>query len=181
MLVLRGAGALTPSVCSFIFQYTQAHLFVMLDNLNTDLVAQTWAEAKGVSATQGIEAAKMVVISRITGGSIEARTLREILTAALEHRQADRLTPHGMSRQDILDVPPVRKLVPGKKSWDELLALHEVEKGSSPKFKDFKKWLIAARDADLSDLAIREAAKGIDQWPSDFARLLKTIEAVTTS
>jgi hypothetical protein len=180
LLALRGVTALTPAVSRFIFKYTPAHMFVMLDNLSTQQIADTWTEARELAASGGIERAKALVVEQISGKKVEGRALREILTAALEDGEADRLTPYGMSLPDILDYLPVRKLVPGKKTWAELRAQHDAEKGSTPEFRDFKNWLRKARGADLSDDGIREAVSSMDVLPPDFTRLLKTIEAVTS-
>ena len=179
VLTLRGVNALTPSVCSFIFRYTQAHLFIMLDNLDTDRVAAVWTDAKLTAVSQGTEAAKSLVIERMAGKKVEERALREVLTAALEDDQKDRITPHGMSRPDILDYLAAEKLVPGKRDWTELRAEHVTQRNSSSKFKAFKSWLEKVHKADLTDSSIREAAQSIDEPPADFVRLLKTIEAIT--
>ena len=180
ILPLRGAAQLSAIKSRFLFEFTSAHLFIMLDNLNTDAVAEAWAETKERYVLDGKKAAQQVLTKSFQGRDVEERSLREFLGACIEDNQIDRVTPHGLTHGDIIEYLPVEAFVSGATSWPELREEHSSAKKRDSKTRDFKSWLRKTRKSDFSDESIISAATRLDMIPQDFVRLLKTIEAITT-
>jgi hypothetical protein len=180
VLPLRGVRQLSAIQSRFLFTFTEAHLIVMLDNLNTQAVAAAWAQTKERFTLDGVASAQGVLEEAFRGRDIEERSLREFLGACIEDNQIGRVTPHGLTHGDIIEYLPVEAFVRKTTTWPQLRVEHEQAKEQSTKFRDFKSWLRKAHGADFSDEAIIAAANRLDAIPPDFVRLLKTIEAVTT-
>ena len=181
VLPLRGATELSAPKSRFLFQYTPAHLFVMLDNLNTDRVQRDWDTVKSVYLSEGLDAARKQLDAAFPknkfGKGTEVKFLSEFLGATLEEGTWDRVTPYGLSKGDIIEYLPVRALVPGNKNWTQLRAAHDTAQAQGDK-RNFKTWL-QGRGANTTDKAIRDAARAMDSLPPDLARLRTTIDAIT--
>lgn len=181
ILPLRGATELSAPKSRFLFHYTPAHLFVVLDNVDTEYVYQTWERVRYAYLSEGLDAARAQLGSAFPkkrfGKGNEAKFLSEFLSAALEEGNWGRVTPFGLQLGDIIEYLPVRMLVPGKRSWSDLREAYTsaCSQGDS---RNFKTWL-RGHGGDTSDSAIRRAAGAMDALPDDLARLLKTIEAKT--
>ncbi len=108
--------------------------------------------------------------------------MREVIQHALESGQAERITPHGLTKGDIIEYLPVQALVPEATSWPDLRSQHRAAKNEkSGKPNDFKKWLEITYKADFGADAMTAAIKRMDALPADLHRLLKTVEAHTTA
>ena len=183
VLPLRGATELSAPRARFVFQYTPAHLFVLLDNVNTERVAEAWEATKVAYLEGGLDTARQVLaegsnkLKKKLGKDTEIKYLTEFLSATLDEGTWSRVTPLGLTRGDIIEYLPVRELVPGKTSWEDLRAAYESAQQAGEK-RAFKPWL-TSRGAHLSDEEVRQAAFALDELPADFVRLLKTVEAHT--
>ena len=178
---VRGATQLTPAKIGWLFEYTPAHVFVMLDNISTGEVARLWQDATGELAISGLDAATAVLDAAPCLKTDEGKILRQLLQDGLKQGRESRITPHGLSRPDIIDYLPVESLVPGGGNWNELRRRHVVARANKKNVpKDFKRWLSTELQADFGSDAVREAVEASDRIPSDLLRLAKEIEARLT-
>lgn len=180
VLPLRGTHQLSAARIGFLFEYTSAHIFVMLDNIKTDAISETWRTAL-LHADAGDVAAALVTLDQaecLTGDS-EGRVMRELLQHVVNSGTDDRLTPHGLTKADIIEYLPVAELVPGHaEDWASLRRCHLRDRQADKNTpKDFKRWLGSRFGADLSTESVARAAQTMDTVPPDLLRLLKTVEA----
>ncbi|MCL3836866.1 ATP-dependent nuclease [Aeromicrobium duanguangcaii] len=184
VLPLRGATQLSAARSRFLFEYTDAHVIVMLDNLHTQRVIDGWADVRSARLRDGLDAARHELMTAFApsrfGKGTEIRILTEFLSAALDSDDWHRVTPFGLSDGDVIEYLPVRELVPGKRSWAELRADFEYEiTNGQTKARNFKAWL-ASRGAQISDEMVRQAARSLPEIPRDLQLLIKTLEARTS-
>lgn len=172
VLPLRGAKQLPATVDSqFLFDFTDAHVVVMLDATDAAHVDRVWRETQERAAATGTERAGGYLRDSLPGNQPELRWMREFLSKSVEANIAGRLTPFGLEAMDVVEYLPVDVLVPGAHSWSELRSAHS----SSGTRKDFKSWLVATRRANFAPDRIREAARAMDEVPTEFVRLLDLI------
>lgn len=181
---LRGTQQLSAAQIGFLFDFTPAHVFVMLDNLRTAALADIWEAAVREAQSGNLPGA----VAHLDGaecldGSSEGRVMRELLQHVVEAGNADRLTPHGLSHPDVIEYLPVGSLIgpgPGG-TWAELRVQHArqraEQKGTA---RDFKAWLRQRHGADFSPESLMRAVGTLDEIPADLLRLLKTVEARTS-
>jgi energy-coupling factor transporter ATP-binding protein EcfA2 len=182
VLPVRGATQLTPAKIGWLFQYTPAHIFVMLDNISTGEVARVWKDATDELATSGLNAASQILDVAECLKTEEGKILRQLLQDGLAQGRESRITPHGLSSPDIIDYLPVERFVPGGTSWDELRRRHaDARQDTKNVPRDFKKWLEVQLRADFGEDAIREAVEACDFVPADLLRLAKEVEARVTA
>ena len=179
MLPMRGAGKLTSALdARVLYDFTDAHIFVLLDALDSDYVEQTWESATRIAKTQGTEAAIAHVIQQMGQIKIdEAKSLAAFMARAIERGLQDRHTPLAMSAPDILDYLPASAFVAGASSWKSLREELERDQGRPPSGTEFKKWL-AKRGTKFSEANIRQAAKSIavpDELIKHLNRMSETI------
>lgn len=180
VLPLRGTHQLSAARIAFLFDYTSAHIFVMLDNILTAALHETWETASDYAQRGELEAAVGVLDqAECLAGDSEGRVMRELLQRVVLDGRADRLTPHGLSEADVIEYLPVSELVPYPTGdWRELRARHSLAREDDKRTpKDFKKWLETRLDANFSGEFLTRATTALDAIPPDFLRLLKTIEA----
>lgn len=162
MLPMRGAGKLKSALdARVLYDFTDAHVFVLLDALDSDYVEQTWRSATRIAKTQGTEAAIAHVRQQMEQIKIdEAKSLAAFMARAIERGLQDRHTPLAMSAPDILDYLPASAFVAGASSWKSLREELERDQGRPPSGTEFKKWL-TKRGTKFSEANIRQAAKSI--------------------
>jgi hypothetical protein len=156
--------------------FTDAHLFVMVDGLDGTAIADIWQESQRLSKTVSPEAGAAYARKEMTHFKAdEGGHVAGFMSAALLSNRADRYTPLTLSALDVLDYVRVEKLVPDAESWDQLreacgkaLSVTEV---SGNKFKE---WLRKARKVNLSNEAISAAAAD-SPLPDEFRQHLTTI------
>ena len=180
ILPLRGAAKLKSTLDSrVLFDFTDSHVFPVLDALRAGVVDDAWTDAKAMKENDGLEAAIALVLNAFKSlKEDEARLMESFMTRALEMGRENRLSPQGLSAPDVLDYLPVASFVPEAESWESLRAELEASKGSAPSGNEFKKWLQTAKKADLSDAAIQRAAESCDYIPEDFSKVLSRMDEV---
>ncbi|RYU15550.1 ATP-dependent nuclease [Nocardioides iriomotensis] len=177
-LPMRGTTELSPAKIAFLFEYTPAHVFVLLDNVMTAELSDAWGRVLELTADGQLDAAQEALSSAASLNTDEGKKLRKVLTEVVLDGQAARLTPFGLTAADVIEYLPVEVLVPGGTDWRALRERHRVSRETSKKTpKDFKTWLKIALDADFSQESVRAAVQRLDHIPPDLLRLLKTIEA----
>jgi hypothetical protein len=182
VVAMRGASQLPATIESqVLFDFTDAHVFVMLDNLDADRIEHAWATARAAADADDMAAAVAALGAALSGKVSEERWLREWLTKAIRKGRSSRVTPLGLSRQDIIEYLPVERLVPRKGSWADLRLRHDEARVEGQRHPDFKTWLRQRYSASLSDEDVESAARSMYLIPDEFVALGRTIEAVLRS
>ncbi len=182
VLALRGATELSAPKSRFLFRFSRAHVFVMLDNLDNDQVSTTGGSRSSRRPTRRAwmrleKSWRAPSRLQCLVGAIEIKALSEFLSASLDHENWNRVTPFGLTKGDVIEYLPVGPFGAGEVTWEELRSAFESEKATgSTKLMNFKKWW-PSRKVHVTDEKVRRAAALMDQIPRDFTRLLKTIEA----
>jgi predicted ATPase len=159
----------------FIFDFTDAVIISLLDNINSNDVGNIWSESKRLAQTgKVIEAGEYVRQSLPGRKSGENIFLSQFLTLALANGQHERVEVFGLSKPDIIFYfqPEDFGL---KKSWKELEELKNQEKQS------FKSWATMKFNADFSVSAIERAALNCNSIPTEFGDLMMKIAEVNNS
>ena len=174
IIVARGAKNMKDIFESqFIFDFTDAIIISLLDNIDSTVVNIIWKQARSLAqAGQIIEAGQYVRNSLPGSKSGENVFLSQFLTLALANGQHERVEVWGLDKPDIvLYFDPTNFGM--KKSWQELLALHENSDQS------FKTWAMKKFNADFSISAIEKAVANVDFIPEDFGNLLLKIATLS--
>ena len=174
IIVARGAKNMKDIFESqFIFDFTDAVVISLLDNIDSKQVENVWKESKNlVQSGKIIEAGQYVRQSLPGSKSGENVFLSQFLTLALANGQHERVEVCGLSKPDIVFYfePSDFGL---KKSWADLLELHEVDNQS------FKGWATKKFNADFSVGSIEKAALNCSILPEEFGELMMKIADVT--
>jgi predicted ATPase len=174
IIVARGAKNMKDIFESqFIFDFTDAVVISLLDNIDSKQVGNVWNESKKLAQSGKIIEAGQYVRQSLPGSqSGENVFLSQFLTLALANGQHERVEVCGLSKPDIVFYfePSDFGL---KKSWEELLKLQEVDKQS------FKGWAIKKFNADFSISSIERAALNCKILPDEFGELMMKLVDVT--
>ena len=156
-----------------IFNFTDATIISLLDNIDSNLVNAIWNDAKKIADKGKVIEAGQFIRNAIPGSkSSENVFLSQFLTLALANGQHERVQVLGLSRPDIvLYFDP--SFFGIKKTWEELLALHT---SSDPSFKE---WATKKYGADFSVQAIDRASKSIDVLPVEFGNLIMSVSELS--
>ena len=180
ILPMRGAQKLPGTIDTrVLFDFTDAHLVALLDNLDPAEVRDTWEMAQRVRITNGTADAKSVVLDGLRGDDEEARNLREWLTAALDRGLDGRITPMSLSAGDIIEYVHCKELVPESTSWVQLRADFEAARAASPKRRPpFKEWLKQKYALEVTPELLRAAALA-SPIPREFEDVMNALEAIS--
>ena len=172
LLPLRGATNLSSIVnSSFIFDFSNAKIAILLDNLEIDEVQKVWKEAIEMTDRNELDEAKKFILSKLPAGErIENKFLREFMTRVLEENLTERINLFGMSKKDIIEYLPANFFIPGS-DWDSLTQEFKEQKEE----KDFKKWLVKKYKADFSSESIRKAVQEMDSIHTDLTNLINNL------
>lgn len=176
MIVARGGKNMKDIFESqFIFDFTDAVIVSLLDNINSEDVENVWKESKRLAQTGKIIEAGQYVRQSLPGSkSGENVFLSQFLTLALANGEHERVEVYGLSKPDIVFYfePSDFGL---KKTWKELLELNEVDRQS------FKGWATKKVNADFSISAIQKAALNCNAIPHDFGNLMMKLADISNS
>jgi len=178
---LRGAGRLNATLDSrVLYDFTDAHLFVMLDALDPGVITAIWAEACKLAKTKSAQVAAEFAVQELSALQVdEAKALSSWASRALQRGLQGRHTPMSLAEPDVLDYLPVEPFVPGAHSWNELRAeLARSSRSGPPSGSEFKKWLVGAKGADLSTQHISDVANAVTSTPLEFKDRLAQMRAV---
>ncbi len=170
IIVARGAKNMKDIFESqFIFDFTDAVIISLLDNINSKDVESVWSSAKQLAQNGKIIEAGQYVRQSLPGSkSGENVFLSQFLTLALANGQHERVEVCGLSKPDIVFYfDPLDFGL--KKSWTELIELNQIEKES------FKGWATKKYNADFSISAIEKAALNVNGLPDEFGELIMKI------
>lgn len=169
---LRGASKINAVLdARFIFDLTDARVIVMIDNIRSG-VAEVWRKAVSLPSSDD---ARDLLLGRLDRSIDEERFLQEFGIRALEFGAAERLSVHGLSVPDVLDLLPPSALCsrPMSKSWAELRADPQAPRASGK----FKAWAERELGASFDDDTIVRAARSADSIPDDLLSLLSLLDA----
>lgn len=183
ILPLRGASKLPGTIESrLLFDFTDAHLFVVLDNLEADEVREIWSEAQATYLANDADVAGELLRAwaKLDKSSKEKEWLTQWLSRALEKGRRERVTPFGLRKADIIEYLPVERFVPNGRSWEALRKEHRQAAELKREYKDFKQWLTLKYKARFNPNVIVAAAEAADV-PGEFMDLVSKIHAETMS
>jgi len=174
IIVARGAKNMKDIFESqMIFNFSDATIVSLLDNIRSAEVHSIWTEAKKL-ANSGklIESGQYVRSALPRDKSGENVFLSQFLTLALSYGQYERVEVWGLSKPDILQYfdPSCFGLT---RNWEELNALHT---NSDP---SFKVWASKKYGADFDVRAIDSASHSLDSIPDEFGDLMMRISELS--
>lgn len=185
LLPLDGAKKLNEALTvPMIFDYTDANVVVVLDNLPD--VEKDWNDL--VAAHQRGQKSQVQAIIRAInarpGG--EAGWIAKFAQAAIDRGRLDRVTVVGLSRPDVICyLPPASLGLPEDRTWEDLIADW---RKSSARPTDIKGWLRDKHRVQVSltkvrraaeDAAVQAALDDKTEVPSDLDDLAVTIRAAS--
>ncbi len=190
ILPLHGGKKLEGAADSrFLFDFTDAHIVALLDNIaDASRVQLAWDDAYNRAVITGDVPAAIKSLHRALPGrkAAEYLYLRNFLARALERGIGDRVHPLGLSLPDVIMYLPESTLVPRSPlSWAEL---HEKysrwqdedsqvqQKKKHGALPDFKKWLAFQYGATIDEHTVAEAAAAMDSIPEEFSDLLQGLQ-----
>lgn len=182
LLPLRGAKQLASTIDSrVLFKYTEATVVALLDNMSAESVRDSWRQAQLTRMTDGVAAAKQVVVDWFAGDkSEESRYMSGWLTSSLEVGLESRLIPYGLAERDIIEYLPVSVLVPGAASWNALHQEHQADRALKKGHpNEFKPWLRARKGVEVTEQLIQSALDAAPEPPADLEQMMKTLESVS--
>ena len=178
VLPLRGAKQLASTIDSkFLFDYTDAHVVALVDNLSATHLQGIWDQALVAAAIEGPEAASAWLRSQLPAKEkSENKFLGEFLSAALHSGNTlDRVTPFGLQQPDVIMYLPVASFVPTARSWDQLIAQHAHDAKHVP----FKTWLARSFGCTFDNASILRALEALgDEVPTELYDLLDLCQRV---
>lgn len=177
VLPIRGGRQLASTVDSqLIFDFTQATVVALLDNLAAERISLIWDRALDIANGQSADAAVAFVLKDMNGKTAEEKFLREFCVKALRQSAAHRITVLGLEKGDIIEYLDCPTLVPGQTSWARLRHEHQHHAGQA-----FKAWLEQAHRASFTDQQVEAAALALDTIPDDLSDLLQRCQRLTAT
>lgn len=187
LIPLDGGSRLQGAVDSeILFDFTDAHVIGLLDNLDPAVAREAYLEAERVLIEEGAASAIKFIDQVIPGRkSSEFVYLNKWLKRALTREDGfpySRFTPYGLTKPDIIDYLPVKQFVPSAESWDTLHQTHQqlVNSGQT-QLRNFKKWAEKTYNTDFTDRRIDHAIDVMDHIPEEFIALADECDRVGTS
>lgn len=174
IIVARGAKNMKDVFESqFIFNFTDAVVVSLLDNIHSEEVQGIWSQAKVLAQMGDVKSASEYVRSSLPGGrSSENIFLSQFLSLALTSGNHERVSALGLSKPDIIFYFKPEDFAL-KRSWEELLDLHSADDQS------FKNWATKKFNADFSEIAVLNAALRSVDLPSEFGNLMFDLLQIT--
>lgn len=181
LLPIHGAAKLDETHDSqLLFDYTDAHVLAVLDNMRCERVERAWLNAQDTASRESISGAVDGLLRALPGeDAAEFIFIRQWLISALQAGRGSRVDPYGLSASDIVEYLPVDRLVRRARgqTWPELRAAHAAYTApSGKKRQDFKTWLTNTHGGHFDPEDIRAALKYVNQTPADIERLGRRIE-----
>ena len=183
IIALRGGKDMHLALESrLLFDFTDAVVIPVLDNLSAAQVADTWDDAVSLAAVDGPVAAKTHILQELPKKrSAENKFMGEFLCAAIDHGVESRVRPFGLSRRDILTYLPVAAFTTKVASWDDILAqFEEARSAGATSMTDWKAWAAKVLDVKIDHETILDGLHRLDRLPEDFALLQTLCDAVVS-
>jgi hypothetical protein len=163
-LPIGGAKTLPSLVdASLLFDFTDATIVLVLDNLDSDVLGPIWARLLGAYRAGNNPAVEGALreIGRVPGG--EGQWLRSLAEQAVQARTLQRIHLHGLRQPDVICYLPPRFFDLDAESWEPLL--RDWRARYAPRAPtDLKGWLREQpRKARIFRRAIERAAQHLRQ------------------
>lgn len=163
-----------------LFEFTNAHVLGLLDNISAGHMVDVWEHALVLRATEGLVSALEFINTSLPGKNrAENVYMRAWFMKAIEKPDSfphSRMSPFGLEKADIVEYLPVEAFVRKARSWDELRTEH-TDKVATGQLKDgrlrnnFKEWVTRTYDTDFGDDRIRQAVAMMPDIPEEFEAL----------
>lgn len=161
ILPINGAKQLTAMLnAPMIFDYTDAKVLLVLDNLVQETMAVSWARFRDAASRGDAPAATKLLneIERLPGG--EAKWLRDMAEAAWRQGQLHRIGLCTLSEPDIICyLPPQSFNQDLSDTWAELLTRWREISRATGRRHDLKDWLRTSRAMQISVSRVRKGAE----------------------
>ena len=184
VIPMRGAKGVSQVVDSaFLWNFSEAKVWVLLDSLNMEVIEPIWLRAKYL-ASVGSTAEATQHLGELdlpsSGGSTERKALRELLTHAVTANRFERISIFGLSERDILEYFSPDSLIMWEANPDLEASLHDRSWASlkrawrkSGDRSDFKSWLQHSFPGTrITAEGLAEIASGWDHIPNDLTKIL---------
>lgn len=179
LLPLRGGHQLRTATDSrFLYEFTDAVLFPILDDLMLGPVTEMWGRhvvgARIRPASQVTEELRADLRNLVGKGG---EFLDEFLSTSIADGMFERVQPLGIPQTDVLECLPVRAFVPKAASWADVRdAARRGNGGAEVSETKFKHYLEKVHKADLSPEHLEHLARTSPVHP-DIKALLAAIDA----
>lgn len=153
-----------------IFEFTDAKLISLMDNIDAAAVTELWGKAREMASKGLIDEAGEFLRAGLPRDAkhIENVFLKEFLSLALKKGEYERVEVWGLSKSDIVLYLPSEEFGL-RRDWDVLLTEHASSE------KNFKDWASGAYGADFSNEAILRATQALDTLPVEFGDLIMKV------
>jgi predicted ATPase len=185
VLKLRGAKQATTLLeASLLFDYSDAPIVLVLDNLADEAIAPVWRKAMALGQRGRTKEALAALrqLRDLDGG--EARWLLDLGSRAVEQHQLARIDVFGMREPDVICFLPAGALVPGATGWAPLVSAWRAAQAAGDR-RDLKSWLADERRARISISTIRKAAAASraqgDAVPAELVRLGRLVQSLSSA
>jgi hypothetical protein len=182
----KGSRLASVADSQVLFDFTDATVIGLLDNLRTADVQSLWDDAIALRAERGLAEAVDYINKSLPGKEkSENIFMKQWLTNAISADiPTSRILPFGLAKPDVVQYLPVKAFVAKADSWEALEEEHKalVESGQLKKpelVRNFKAWLTQSKKAQFTDDAILEAVKSMDHVPDDFLRLAEACDSAS--
>ena len=186
VLAMRGAkNVLSILESELLIHATDALLMPLLDDIEMGLLKDLWAAAIAATVDGRRSDAVGVIkrgLDRIPGkgkGAYEPFLIGTIMLG----QDLERFLPLGMSKKDVLEYLPVRKIVPGADSWATLWhafstspAVRANRSHNGNLGKAYKDWLRRVKHADLSPENLRHVANSTIAAPPELKAIIALVD-----
>lgn len=175
LLPLRGGSQLrTATESRFLFEFTDAILFPILDDLVLGPVTELWKRHTAAARVKPASAVTQELrkdLQKLVGKGSEF--LQEFLSTSIADGSFQRVQPLGIPQADVLECLPVRAFVPKAKSWQDVReSARRSNSGVDMSETKFKEFLMKAHKADLSAENIERLARENPAHPDIEALLI---------
>ena len=181
ILPLRGAAKLKDVVDSrFLFEFTDAVLFPLLDDVQLETVVTAWEEARRRAKIDETSAAVDSLLHALKGVPGTGKGYYQtFLTRALQRGLDSRVIPLGVSLADILLYLPVSRLIADASTWEDVRAEYAASTQEDEiNETKFKAWLKQRKHVDLSTEHLAHIATTSPAHPELKALLAGVAEAL---
>ena len=174
VIPIRGARELKSVIEStFIFEFTDAEVCVLIDNTDSEQVNNIWNWALALADQGEKEAAKKYIIDSLptTSNKIENKFLKELYIRSIDKGLSHRINVLGMSKEDIIEYLDPSYFIPGE-SWENL----KFKWAESGKKTNFKTWLTLTYGLTFNVPTLEGALKKMKPNHADFKKLLNYLK-----
>lgn len=161
ILAVRGSTKLKTVVDSqFLYDFTDAVLFPILDGVSLAALEELWQRHVGLARIGSISDVVDSLIKALRSQFGESgKHLGEFLGPSLKSGTFERVLPLGIPQSDVLECLPVTAFISSARSWAEVRSAGTENNRGTPQTETQFKAYLKGRGADLSEDRIRRLAE----------------------